>query len=87
MDRAEEERRDDAAHAVRKIFPPDVAAAVIGEDDDDDAFGALAWHLHRAARAGRDPQDVLAAIPPNDVEFARRATNPAAFVTSRLDYF
>lgn len=87
MDRAEDERRDDAAHAVRKVFPPDVAAAVIGEDEDGDAFGALAWHLHQAALAGKDPEDVLTAISANDVEFARRAKNPAAFITSRLDYF
>ncbi|GGM84742.1 hypothetical protein GCM10012275_64340 [Longimycelium tulufanense] len=76
------ERKALAAEAVHAALDPELAQAVL----DDEAFGALAWHLSRAAATGAEPAALLADLDPDDLAWAPHAEHPAAFLASRLDY-
>ncbi|WP_394622294.1 hypothetical protein JNUCC0626_50020 (plasmid) [Lentzea sp. JNUCC 0626] len=82
MNEWEQTQRDLAKDAVRATLPDDVAEAVIGCA----AFGAVAGKLFNADKAGHTREDVLAALDPDDVEFAGRAHTPAAFLASLIDH-
>ncbi|MDX8140558.1 MobF family relaxase [Lentzea sp. BCCO 10_0061] len=74
----EEQLRDQAADLLREAWNdhPNIELVIAGS-----AFGALAHNLARAADAGHDPRDVLAAIDPQAL---KEKVNPAAFVAWRI---
>lgn len=74
----EAQLRDQTADLLRETWNDHPSAELVITGS---AFGALAQNLARAAGAGHDPRDVLAAIDPQTL---KEKENPAAFAAWRI---
>jgi hypothetical protein len=82
---ADTRRRQHAEDVITRAWPGQRGERLLAALGDDEAFGALAWRIEQTHREGVDPVDTLRDLGVDTLDWViDEATNPAAFLASRL---